>query len=67
MVEINNSLSARLMIDPDAIVESLCNGRTKPARILSWFYILRPFVFSNCTWIVGLHQDCNRIVDCDLC
>ena len=34
------------------------------AGIPVWFYILRPFVFSDWTRIPGLHQDCKGIMDC---
>ena len=43
----------------DVNVMQSCNGRTKPAGTLHWFYILR------WTWIPGLHQDCK--VDWGLC
>ena len=42
-------------------------GERKRRGTHVWFYILRPFSFSDCTWMLGLHQDCNRIVDCSLC
>ena len=42
-------------------------GERKRRGTPVWFYILRPFSFSDCTWMLGLHQDCNRIVDCSLC
>ena len=39
-------------------------GERKRSGIPVWFYILRPFVFSDWTRIPGLHQDCKGIMDC---
>ena len=55
-----------IFTDPCTILQSLHNWRTTTARSPSWFYILRPFVLSDCNWILWLHKDCNMIVDCDL-
>ena len=41
-----------------------CNPYTmregKRSRIAVWFYILRPFVFSDCDGILWLHEECNH-------